>query len=114
MPDAPTLQGNVPFQTDVPTFEHLPHATPPQGWQGGFDSSLSQHRLTANVRTMVDPSRPRVAQTESVAELIAPGVPVTRHTGVNEGVRENVSIQDWQCGLDSRLCARRQYRGQGL
>ena len=99
--------------SDVPSFEHLPQATPPQGWQTGFDSSLHNPRLTANSRTMVEPARPRVAQTESVAELIAPGVPVDRHDS-RAGMKEAVSIQDWQCGLDSRLCARRQYRGQGL
>ena len=59
------------------------------------------------------PPRRRVQPGQSVAELIAPGVHFTGQPTRN-GLVDGVSIQDWQSSLDSRLCARRQYRGQGI
>lgn len=94
-------------------YHNLPNSTPPQGWQTSYDSALHRPRLTANSRTMVDPHQGRVQPTSSVAELIAPGEHFSGPPARN-GLKDSVSIQDWQSNLDSRLCARRQYRGQGI
>merc|ERR1711907_23891 len=95
---------------------YVPNATPPQGWHGGYDSSLSKHRLTASSCTMVDPSAQRGRPAYGVAELLAPSLgevePPTQN--LSRGLQDQVTIQDWQSNCDSQLCARRQFRGQGL
>merc|ERR1711871_347950 len=92
---------------EAQNLHNLPNSTPPQGWQTSYDSALHKPRLTAPSRTMVDPYQQRVQPGQSVAELIAPGVHFTGQPTRN-GLKDSVSIQDWQSNLDSRLCARRQ------